>query len=291
MIRFRCEFCGLKLWARHVYAGQKCKCPKCENILTIPQITSTYSGKRPVDSPSWLPDKVSTASEKDLTSGERMAVAPSSSKYELSEDYVPIHEEWRYFFIPIYDEVSLFLMGLTFILLYAVNDHMRKQLDRIAASMVKSGRPTSLIVALFLVGLLLCLYHVFTTRYKSLWEKRVMLVFAIVANAGTGILVGAHMLKHLVGWTILFPILNIINGVILLVMAPFEMADDCHIRERDATLGQVLWGLIGVMVISGVCNFVFRMYWGMTFSICVVYTMIFDEALQSVLRRSRDAPT
>ncbi|MBC8469590.1 MAG: hypothetical protein H8D56_08970 [Planctomycetes bacterium] len=50
MIKFRCENCGQKFSVHKNNAGKKGKCPKCKNIVIIPELESTNSTLRQGDS-------------------------------------------------------------------------------------------------------------------------------------------------------------------------------------------------------------------------------------------------
>jgi hypothetical protein len=138
--------------------------------------------------------------------------------------------------------------------------------------------------AIFLYGLGLSVYHVFTTREKTYAEKWGMLIFAILTNALSGIIAGLYVLRSTKSpsWLLVFPIWNIINGVLLLLMLRFRIIDEECISDRDATAGEVILGLIAVIVIFVFCNYVFKLHWAITFSICTIYATSFDKALQSV---------
>jgi hypothetical protein len=41
MIQFHCENCGHKFSAPEIHAGKKAKCPKCKNVITIPQLLAS----------------------------------------------------------------------------------------------------------------------------------------------------------------------------------------------------------------------------------------------------------
>jgi peptidoglycan/LPS O-acetylase OafA/YrhL len=141
------------------------------------------------------------------------------------------------------------------------------------------------LAAIFLAGLVLSLYHVFTKREKTRLEKMVMMLFAVMANAGTGIVAGLYVIKNgeVKNWQLVFPIWNIVNGALLLLMLRLKVIDESCISERQAAPIQIVLGLAAVAVTFLVCTYVFKLYWAMTFSICIVYTTSFDRALQSVL--------
>ena len=199
-----------------------------------------------------------------------------------SGDTAELIREKAGWFIPVYDELSLFLMAATLILLYFVNTAMRVQIHNWISEY--SNAWVYIIGAIFLCGLYLSVYHVFTTREKTEAEKWGMLIFAVLANAVTGIVAGLYVLKNdnARDWQIIFPIWNIINGVLLLLMLRLKIIDEECISDRDASATEVIIGLTAVLVIFIFCNYVFKLYWAITFSICIIYATSFDRALQSV---------
>ena len=187
---------------------------------------------------------------------------------------------FAWLFIPRYNELALFLMSISFVLLFITHSDLR------AASFKPLFKDFNLrayiALVLFVLGIIFSLYHVFTTREKTDGEKAVMLFFAIFINGLSGIAAGMHMLKDYHGILIVFPIWNIVNGALLLAMYRFEFIDESSIVDDNATAFQVIFGSMVVVAVLIVCRFVFDMYWAITFSICIIYTTSFDKALQSV---------
>jgi hypothetical protein len=173
-------------------------------------------------------------------------------------------------------------MAATFILLGAANNTMREQIYK--AITATDDLEVYFIAVIFLGGVALSLYHVFTTRVKTKFEKLVMLAFAILANAGTGIISGWYVIKNseVHNWQLVFPMWNIANGALLLLMLRLKVIDEKCISDREAAPVQIILGLAAVLVIFILCNYVFKLYWPITFSICIVYTTSFDRALQNV---------
>ncbi len=273
MIRFKCIYCGQRILAPDNGAGKKGYCPKCQHELRVPKTTkgrpAISSDKEPMPE---RPEPYVPEWEKDLRS------LPTGRMDELTD----LNEEISGFLIPTYDELSLFLMAATLILLYVGNSQIRSSIHYF----LTHAKDTRVFVLglVFLFGLCLCLYHVFTRREKTNFEKSIMMLFAVATNAGTGIISGWYVIKNSAvhNWLLVFPIWNIINGIMLLAMFRFRIIDERCISDRDATAGQVILGLIAVFIIFIFCNFVFKLYWAITFSICIVYTTSFDKALQSV---------
>jgi hypothetical protein len=192
--------------------------------------------------------------------------------------------------VPTYDELSLFLMAITLILLFATNASMREQIYNLMVEAYDGSYhghhygDVYAVAAFFLCGLCLSIYHIFTKREKTDFEKKIMLFFAVLTNAGTGIFSGWYVIKTSAvhDWLLVFPIWNIVNSVLLLLMVRFRIIDEQCISDRNATVALVAISLASVLIMFIFCNFVFHLYWAITYSICIVYTTSFDKALQNV---------
>jgi len=270
VIRFKCIYCGQKMLAQDDGRGKKGKCPKCSHLVVIPWTTKG----RPAIS--------ADASEQLQQVKEAIATATLDTAQDSSDDVAEVYEEKAGWFIPTYDELSLFLMAITFILLCAENNQARSWIRHFFSQV--HDWYVYILVLLFLAGMGLSIYHVFTRREKTIFEKQLMMLFAVLTNAGTGIISGWYILKSndVRDWQLVFPIWNIINGVLLLLMLRLKIIDEECISDRDATTAQIILGLIAVLVIFIFCNYVFKLYWAITFSICIIYTTSFDRALQNV---------
>jgi DNA-directed RNA polymerase subunit RPC12/RpoP len=276
VIRFKCIYCGQRILAREDGVGKKGKCPKCGHELVVPKSTKgrpaiSVEKTEPMQFPKDAADRraPSFTKSRDLPEYQR-------------DDQAEIYEEKAGWFIPIYDELALFLMAITLILLCIANSSMREQIHKWMATHHYIW--LYIVAAIFLCGLGLSIYHVFTTREKTDAEKWGMLIFAVLTNAVTGIISGWYVIKNnaVHNWLLVFPIWNIVNGALLLLMLRFKIIDEECISDRDATATEVVLGLIAVLVIFILCNYVFKLYWAITFSICIVYTTSFDRALQSI---------
>jgi hypothetical protein len=204
-------------------------------------------------------------------------------------DFKYLYGEKAGWLIPTYDELSLFLMAFVLLILSATNTQMRADIYSILMTAPGLGGRLFVLILLCLVGLFLSLYHVFIRRKIPEWEKHFMVLFAVIANAGTGIAAGIHMIKGTAGWLLIFPIWNIVNGVLLLLMLRLKIINEDCISDHTVTSGRVIIGLITVLIIFALCNFVFKLYWALTFSICVIYATSFDRALQSIFPSRTDS--
>jgi hypothetical protein len=270
VIRFKCVYCGQRLLAKDGGHGKKGKCPACMHELRVPNIIKS------------MPVINAYLSESDL---EKKALAKldllNATMDSPKEDIADLIKEKVPWFIPVYDELSLFLMTITLILLAVANTPFQEQL-RPWSQRLTDGR-VLIVAPILLAGMCLSIYHVFTKRPKSDIEKSLMLLFAVLINAGTGIISCWIILTSSIrDWQIIFPIWNVINSALLIVMLRYRIIDEECISDRDASPKEVVIGLIMVLAIFILCDYVFKLHWAITFSICIVYTTSFDRALQSV---------
>ena len=126
--------------------------------------------------------------------------------------------------------------------------------------------------------------EVFIKRKESDFEKSMLLWFAIGTNISTCIVASVYIFRNtnVSNWELVFPIWNIVNAVILYFMWEIDWLNEKCIVERETRPAQITFGIAAVVIIIFVCNYITKLHWSITFSICIVYTTSFDRALQSV---------
>ena len=269
--------------------GKKGKCPKCAHLLTVPASTKgrpaiSIEKTEPVTQPKeYVPE---------------WAKDPPSPIYEGTDDSIELFRERFGFLIPTFDSLSVFLMAVTWILFLATNPVTQDKITELmgyfptkypALNMLAAG-------AVFLAFIVLCFYMVLSERDKTSTEKRIMAVFAVITTIIIAYACGTYLMKsyknsaqqitfdwHIISnWWIIFPIWNLINARILGQMLISGVINEDCVSDRRATPHQVFLGLAAVIAIFLFCNYTFKLYWAITFSICTVYTTSFDRALQNV---------
>jgi hypothetical protein len=256
---------------------KKGKCPKCNHLVIVPWTTKGRPAISPNEEP--IPERPKPDVPEWDKDTHQMTPRQADVLIELcKEDFG--------FLIPTYDELSLFLISVTMIIFYLANSRMRNQINTF---FIKAAEIHAWVLFVPLVLLLatigLCIYHAFTTREKTTLEKKVMMGFAVLTNFVAGTIAAVYTLKDTIAsnWLLIFPIWNIINGVLMLIMVSSGIIDEDCISDRDANITEVIIGLIAVLVIFAICNYAFKLHWAITFSICIIYTTSFDKALQNTL--------
>jgi hypothetical protein len=202
--------------------------------------------------------------------------------YEGSVQEMNIRERYGFcrFFIPQYDEIVLFTMSFTCVLLLitgVLSNYQEIQLDP-----PRGYDPRIIAVCfIFIAGLVLSLYHAVIQRPKSQMEKSFMLLFAVLVNAFSGFMASGYDLNGTSGWLIVFPISNMINSVLLLFMWRAGVLDESCISDRHAPKGQVMLAAAIVLLFYYICHVIYNLMWIQTFSICIFYATNFIKVIES----------
>jgi hypothetical protein len=259
--------------AREDGRGKKGKCPKCNHLLVVPESTKGRPAISPNKEP--MPDRPAPyVPEWDKD--------PRSEPDGQAEALTELFKESFGFLVPTYDKLSLFLMAVTWILIYVVNNQLNETIQTFLIT--QHWSLTIYVLTMPAAFLIIGIYQIFIKREKTDFEKTMLLWFAIVTNFLTGTIAAVYIIKNteVYNWQIIFPVWNIVNAVVLYLMMDFDLIDENCIVERQVTPVQIVLGLAATVVIVLICNYVFKLHWAITFSICIVYTTSFDRALQSV---------
>ncbi len=142
-------------------------------------------------------------------------------------------------FIPQYDEIVLFTMSFTCILLLITGVLSYNQGFQWVPPREYDPRIIAAII-IFIAGLVLSLYHAFFNRPKTRLEKSFMLFFAVLVNAFSGFMASGYDLANSSGWLVVFPILNMINCVALLFMWRAGTLNESNISDQHAPGRQIV---------------------------------------------------
>jgi hypothetical protein len=179
-------------------------------------------------------------------------------------------------FIPRYDELTLFVMSLTCCLIFLVNVDVLKDAT---FSFSKDDLKASIPFAIFFAGLGLSIYRIFVRRIKTSLEKLLMLFFAVFLNAAGAIAAGTYVLEHSQGYAAFFPTLNIINGAWLLLLLRGRVIDENSIIETNVGFRFVCIASGIAILLFLVCQYMLKLYWASTFSICVAHATNLNDPI------------
>lgn len=208
---------------------------------------------------------------------------------------------WSRFFEIRYDELTLFLLSSALLLAVMVNINViigwcvklwETSFLQILGFVVLSG----FIILVYVSGFFLSLYHVFTKRLKSGSDKAVMIFFAVATNSLSGVAAAYYMYIDSVWrdrWYLgIFPLWVFLNSIFLVAKLPGSHDEfDDVIADENASLGQVFSASVVLLIVFGLCHFVFNLNWAITFSISVVYATSFSKAFRELIPNRINAQT
>jgi hypothetical protein len=144
----------------------------------------------------------------------------------------------------------------------------------------------SIFVMAFLSGLALSIYHIFVRRIKTDFEKFLMLLFAVVLNAISGIVAGGKALENSQGFLAIFPALNFFNGILLLFLLRAHVIDESSIIESYTPFQLVCLSSVVVVFLFVLCQYALKLYWASTLSICVAHSTNFNRPGMKLIFRN-----
>ena len=262
MIRLNCPICGNAVEVASDKLAAGVKCTRCAAQLVAPS--------RPM-----------RRREAEVPEGEQRRIVPEDAGSDGS-----------WFIGVCFSEAALFAMTLAFLVLYAVEGQVRGDLytffRRVSAGSAFLASLSVICILLpFVLGAALSIFHAFSEREKSFFEKSSMLFFAVAVSAGTGLYAGWHILKTSSGpWFVLFAVWNLAYSVLLLLefeaITVTDRLDDNYVSDWDATLGQVFFASVTVLGVLLSCRYLFGLHWAITYSISATYASAMDKAVQKV---------
>jgi ACR3 family arsenite efflux pump ArsB len=186
-------------------------------------------------------------------------------------------------FIPNYSELSLYAMALTVVLTLVFYGEFRELAARL---MDKEG--AIILVAYFAVAcfaLCLCIFHVFSPKRKSDFEKRVMLSFAFLTNFLAGMVAGFYGVDHATGFYAIFPVLTILNCIIFALLMKFEVIDIRSISDENTPLWQVATSTATILLVFFIFKSHLGRQWFITLPACVFYATNINRPVIVALER------
>ncbi len=193
----------------------------------------------------------------------------------------------RIYFVPNYTESGVFLMAISFVLLLlfdadlkswikvTINTINNSNSDRVDQYVLVAG-------CLFISGLILSIFHAFSSKQKSATSKMIMLIFALGISGVSGTIASIRIINYYHGLFLVFPVFNILCSIILIYLIGF--ANDSMMDDDDASKRDLFVGSVVIIATFLLCSFWFDLHWSITFSICVTYAMNINELLGSLIR-------
>lgn len=181
--------------------------------------------------------------------------------------------------MPSYDELSIFLTCLIFLLLFFLDGNCRTEILNLYkienCSEAREFLFGILIVyggtILFLIGITASIFHILIPGKKDMLSETGMKFFALAINGIAGIKSGLYIVENQKGWLILFPAWNILMGIFLIYS--IGLIDEVEFDQTDATFKELYFSIVALIIIFFFCYAVFQLYWAIVLSICIDYAL------------------
>ncbi len=168
--------------------------------------------------------------------------------------------------IPRYNEITLFLISLTCILIYITQ-------PQFCISIIILGP-----------GIVIAMYHVFSSREKNEWERSLMLYLACFTNVVSGFAAGIYIFVNSANPIfIILAVCNILNCFLLPFKYVVSFGDGSSFDNDDATFTEIIFGSIVIIITFLICHFIFEIFWAFTFSTCITYACNVNRVVNQFL--------
>jgi hypothetical protein len=185
------------------------------------------------------------------------------------------------YFIPRYDELTLYLHGVSFVMLVALNSDFRF----FFLSLTNESLKAVIIKAIVFIGAFFSIFNALVQRKKSDFEKMTMLMFAIFSN----LYVSIYALDHQwdagdqpLGLSQYVAMFNFLYTLLLMVLLRTGAIDDSSISDEDVPYCQVMVVTIPIVLVYLFCQFILNASWYTTYSWCVFVSLISKEILRFI---------
>jgi len=195
--------------------------------------------------------------------------------------------------IPIYKEISLYLIALTAILLFVTNFDFS---HFIRADLVYGKKFGGTIIKYFfmivfyIIGLIASMYFAFTKKTPH-FCKYPMIVFAVLTNAGVGIWASCLILNQYTGkaYLLLFPIYNLLSALVSLILLRASVINESCVSDENATPMEVIIGSAAVIIVIVICQYMLKYFWALTYSVCLTYAYLFNKLATRIFCKKNEA--
>lgn len=173
--------------------------------------------------------------------------------------------------IPVYNEIFIFLVSVSFLLLFLSSEEFRLDIFTI---LDKKGGGELLCLIIFL-GIFFSFFHVFSKRKKFIFEKKLLaffIVFIIAFNSAN--ILQNKWSNSILDFKIIFPMINLIYIIVILVSVNHYF--ESMISDEETNIRIIKWSSFFLFVIFLFLNFASNSHYTIIFSICITYAELFS---------------
>lgn len=185
----------------------------------------------------------------------------------IKEEFELFKKFLKQYFGKRFDELSLYVMGLSILVIYFVDRSFNDKLHDYLSS-TEDGR-VFIILFFMLLGIFYSLYHAFSKTKKTKWQKTWMLYFAMTLQLFVAIfaLVRSIQVKEI---SILFPLLNFFYIYISYQLYDSDIINEDDIDDKDASFLEIILATIILTCVISASYYLFKLHWIETLSTAVI---------------------
>ena len=282
MIEFACMYCGQPVRVGKELIGKRIDCPACGHSVPVrprkarqPVQSARSAGAAAGQGESWA-----DRSDEEIIGELLVQAMPPAERcrLEIKRILAPL--------LPRYDDLTLFSLSLAFVLVCLTSAEWRESVPHLLRTATEASAIHAIAsLAIAGLGMVLSLANVFFRREKYESEKALMLFFAIMATAGTGIMAGQRVLERSHGLLAVFPVWNIVNGMVLVILAWSGSLDTDCLTGYRAGAWNVLIATVSIALLVLPCRYVLNLDPLITFSVATCYTISLSGVVQDLFTR------
>lgn len=254
---------------------QKVICPSCMTKQTICDSSEEICSKcnlQMIDQDSYFSSEDYLKKIKPFDKGFTKAVSGYEKFYKS--------------LYPDFSELSIFLIGFVLCLLLYFNPECRNEILEPYRSFEKNILTGSLLAHVLLLtmglavtaaGILASFYHILVTAEKGEEALVTMKLFALITLTFIGLKSGFHVLENQSFILIVSPAWNLITAAVC--YAGLGMIDEIPFDQTDSKYWQTFLSLVLIATIFFFLNSVLKLYWPVTFSICINYIICLNKGM------------
>jgi hypothetical protein len=185
------------------------------------------------------------------------------------------------YIIPRFDELTLYLHGISLFMLVAMSADFRGFLASLPAH---DGRSFVAEAVIFL-GAFLSILNALLYRKKTDFEKTILLLFAILSNFVVSVYTlmqadkPGHEIDDFSRYVMVF---NLLYMIALGMLVRLDIVTEASISDEDAPHYQVILLTVPIALTYVYCQFILRAPWNATYSWCVFIGLITKELIRFV---------
>jgi hypothetical protein len=189
--------------------------------------------------------------------------------------------------IPDYKEINLFQFSIVFLFLFITNPDLRSHFEMISIDSIGDfcvNIMRLLALALYFIGAILCIGNALTYRKKPVFNKWIVLCFAVFINFFIAVITIKYLQGRNNDLLLIFPGLNLVHACCIVLLWRAKMIRIDSVSDDDATLPEVAMSFIIIMVILVMLQYRYNNYWAITFTISITYSVMLNNNIVALIQ-------